>query len=134
MVAEYFLLHLISSTYAIVGVLCVGKISLNITNLRCAKFPQLIYKLVQRITEKSYSLPLTIERLNKLKFTPVKDYETNRLKSGLLQLSSDTNLVLDETQMQPGKLEAEGVNNLKALGMLKSLRCRKGALEHRGPQ
>ena len=41
-----------------------------------------------------------------------------RLMSGILQLSSDTNLVLDETQMQPGKLETDGVNNLKALGNL----------------
>jgi len=117
-VAEYFLLHLISNTYAVVGVLCVGKVSLNISNCRTEGLTRTIYKLMQMLTEKSYYLPLTINNLNKLKYTPRKDYEANRLMSGILQLSSDTNLVLDETQMQPGKLETDGVNNLKAIGNL----------------
>merc|ERR1712080_351309 len=108
----------ISNTYAIVGVLCVWKISLNISNCRCEGFAQTLYNLVQNIVEKSYYLPLTIENLNKMKFTPKKDYDANRLVSGVLQLSANTNLILDETAMEPGKLDANGINNLKALGNL----------------
>lgn len=47
-----------------------------------------------------------------------KDYECNRLTSGILQLSKDTHLVLDETQMQQGRLDAAGVGNITALGSL----------------
>lgn len=37
-----------------------------------------------------------------------KNYETNRLESGLLQLSEKTHLVLDETKLQPGQLNDKG--------------------------
>lgn len=116
-VAEYFLLHLISKTYAVVGTLCVGKFSLNIT--KCpGNLSQLLYGFLQKVAEKSYMLPMSIDNLNKMKFTPKKDHEKNQLVSGVLQLSAGTNLVLDETVMQPGTLDATGVNNLKAIGNL----------------
>jgi Conserved membrane protein (DUF2044). len=44
-----------------------------------------------------------------------KDYNTNRLKSGLLQLSSSTYLILDEIHLQPGQLNNTGCLNVKAL-------------------
>lgn len=34
----------------------------------------------------------------------------------MLQLSKDTHLVLDETKMEQGRLDATGVNNIAALG------------------
>jgi len=46
--------------------------------------------------------------MNSRRFTPKKDYSTNRLQSGLLQLSAQTHLIVDETAMQPGRLEANG--------------------------
>ena len=36
------------------------------------------------------------------------DYEANRLSSGLLQLSDNTHLVVDETRLEAGKLDAAG--------------------------
>ena len=47
-----------------------------------------------------------------------KDYETNKLVSGMLQLAPHTHLVLDETHMQPGKLEASGVMAIQNLAYL----------------
>lgn len=38
------------------------------------------------------------------KFAPHKDYEANRLESGLLYLAAGSHLLCDETQMQPGTL------------------------------
>lgn len=38
-----------------------------------------------------------------------KDYETGKLNSGLLQLAPHTHLVLDETRLEPGKLESHGI-------------------------
>ncbi|KAG8310425.1 hypothetical protein J6590_064453 [Homalodisca vitripennis] len=46
----------------------------------------------------------------------LKNYETNRLESGLLQLSDKTHLVIDETMLEPGQLNDRGVRNCRALG------------------
>lgn len=47
-----------------------------------------------------------------------KDYETNKLTSGLLQLAAHTHLVLDETRLQPGKLETNGTQAIATIGRL----------------
>jgi hypothetical protein len=47
-----------------------------------------------------------------------KDYDANRLVSGILQLSTQTHLVLDETCLEPGQLDSNGVHNVAALGTL----------------
>lgn len=41
-----------------------------------------------------------------------KDYTTGKLTSGLLQLAPHTHLVLDETSLQPGKLENHGIESV----------------------
>ncbi|KAK3921244.1 Mini-chromosome maintenance complex-binding protein [Frankliniella fusca] len=46
------------------------------------------------------------------------DYEANRLSSGLLQLSDNTHLIVDETRLEAGKLDASGVGNVQALRTL----------------
>ena len=51
---------------------------------------------------------MTVDNLNTQRFTPYKDYTLNRLTSGVLQLSANTHLLIDETVMQPGKLDATG--------------------------
>lgn len=47
-----------------------------------------------------------------------KDYECNRLTSGVLQLSDNTHLVLDETGLTTGALSVTGKENYKALSDL----------------
>ena len=73
---------------------------------------------IESLVCKSRYLALTVDNLNKMAFVPKKDYESNRLETGLLQLSPNTHLILDETVMQNGQLDAEGVRNLTALGNL----------------
>lgn len=51
---------------------------------------------------------MTIENMNHLKLVPHKDYTANRLVSGLLQLPSNTSLVVDETLLEQGQLDAPG--------------------------
>ena len=58
----------------------------------------------------------SIENLNTMHMIPRKDIQSNRLVTGALQLASGTELVLDETALLEGKLEPNGINNLKALG------------------
>ena len=51
---------------------------------------------------------MSIESLNSQNFSPCKDYSANRLQTGVLQLASCTNLVVDETTLNPGHLDANG--------------------------
>jgi len=60
-------------------------------------------------------LPLSIASLNARAWAPRKDYATNRLRSGPLQLASGTTLVLDETALSAGSLNDRGVRNARAL-------------------
>jgi len=47
-----------------------------------------------------------------------KDYDTNKLWSGRLQLPDDTYLLIDETVMKAGRLVERGVKNMAALHAL----------------
>ena len=51
---------------------------------------------------------MSLKNMNSALLSPKKDYTSNRLKSGALQLSERTHLVLDETAMEPGQLDATG--------------------------
>ena len=57
-------------------------------------------KAIQTLVCKSKYLTMTVENLNKTVFVPKKDYETNRLETGMLQLTAHTHLLLDETAME----------------------------------
>ncbi|CAG9560920.1 unnamed protein product [Danaus chrysippus] len=119
--AEYLICHLISSVYLRQDTITLGQFCLNISNLPTQKYPNYakqLYDIIQQFVTKSYYLPLTVDNMNTMALLPKKDYECNRLTSGILQLSKDTHLVLDETQMQQGRLDATGVNNITALGSL----------------
>ena len=66
------------------------------------------YLLFPALCCQSHVLPLTVDNLNTTKFTPRKDYALNRLTSGVLQLSANTHLLIDETVMAPGQLDSRG--------------------------
>lgn len=111
--AHYILLHLMSNVYARVSGEVLGKFSINLT---CSEIPKEIledhikkfYNLIELLMPDSCYLPLTIENLNNETFVPKKDYKTNRLQTGLLQLPKHAHLVLDETKLENGKLEQGG--------------------------
>lgn len=56
----------------------------------------------------SHRLQMTIESMNHSRLIPHKDYAANRLVSGVLQLASNTSLVIDETQLEQGQLDTRG--------------------------
>ncbi|XP_053306311.1 mini-chromosome maintenance complex-binding protein [Spea bombifrons] len=117
--AEYVLLHLISSVYARCDVLPLGKFALNLSGCpRNGSFSRLLYGILQQLVPASHYLPMTIDNMNGLRFVPHKDYSANRLVSGLLQLSSQTCLMVDETLLEQGQLDTKGVLNVTALGNL----------------
>lgn len=116
--AEYLLYHLISEVYIRKDGLALGKFSLNLSNVPVnenLKYVEILYEIIQLLVPKSVYFPLTVENMNEKTFVPKKDYETNRLNSGLLQLSANTSLILDETKLQPGKLDPAGVSAVRAI-------------------
>lgn len=116
--AEYLIYNLISEVYLRKDFMPLGKFSMNISNvphLENIDYVSEIYKFLELMLPKSHYLPLSLENMNTLSFTPKKDYECNRLTSGILQLSKNTLLVLDETKLAEGKLDMAGVQGVKAL-------------------
>lgn len=114
--AEYLLCHLVSSVYFSAGLLPIGKLCLNLSHIpKSGSYPRLLHSFISSLVTKSHLLPLSLHCLNSLQFCSNKNYSTNRLKSGVLQLSRNTNLILDETQLEAGQLTVEGHKNIKAL-------------------
>ncbi|KAL0111920.1 hypothetical protein PUN28_013261 [Cardiocondyla obscurior] len=119
--ADYLICHLLSTIYMRRDYFCLGTFPLNITNFPASKlkiFPKEFYNFLTLFVKKSHFLEMNLENLNELALIPKKDYECNRLTSGVLQLSSDTHLVIDETGLTTGTLTATGKENYKALSDL----------------
>ncbi|CAM4595152.1 unnamed protein product [Caretta caretta] len=117
--AEYLILHLISTVYARRDVLPLGKFTVNLSGCpRNSIFTEHIYRIIQQLVPAAYRLQMTIENMNHSRFIPHKDYTANRLVSGVLQLASNTSLVIDETLLEQGQLDTTGVHNVTALGNL----------------
>ena len=53
-------------------------------------------------------------QLNEAPYCPRRDYTSNRLVPGRLQLAGRTQLLLDETLMTSGQLQTNGILNLQA--------------------
>lgn len=115
--AEYLICHLISSVYMRKDLMALGKFSLNLSNIpnTLPSYGEQLYEFLQLLVPKSHYLPMTLDNMNDLSFIPKKDYECNRLTSGLLQLSNNTHLILDETKLQPGQLNSSGCSGISAL-------------------
>lgn len=119
--ADYLICHLLSTIFVRKDCLCLGTFPLNITHFPAGKrdtFPREFYNFLTLIVRKSHFLEVTLENLNELALVPKKDYECDRLTSGILQLSDNTHLVMDETGLTAGELTATGKGNYSALSDL----------------
>ncbi|XP_055619697.1 mini-chromosome maintenance complex-binding protein [Toxorhynchites rutilus septentrionalis] len=119
--ADYLLCHLISTVYVRNDVESLGQFSLNISNIPADVLPiytQAFYEILELLLPASHYFPMTLENMNTVQFVPKKDYTTNKLTSGLLQLAPHTHLVLDETRLQTGKLESSGVEAVQSVAHL----------------
>jgi Mini-chromosome maintenance replisome factor len=132
LVAEYVLLHLLSSiTLRDVVPTPVGKLSINIQG-----FPDISennkpagVKLVgsaspaaTRLSSALHTLlpreslvPLSLQALDTLRFAPKKNADSDRLFAGTFQCASGTHITLDATVMSTGTLSSPGVVNLREL-------------------
>ncbi|KAL1559287.1 mini-chromosome maintenance complex-binding protein-like isoform X1 [Salvia divinorum] len=116
--AEYILLHLLSRVHARVDEVAVGKLSLNLTCFNKENMSVLgnnLKLVIGSLMPFTECLPLTVDYLNSVTLTPKKDYITNRLVSGLLQLAEGSHLTIDETPLQSGTLNSGGLENAQVL-------------------
>ncbi|XP_008782636.2 mini-chromosome maintenance complex-binding protein [Phoenix dactylifera] len=116
--AQCVLLHLLSRLRARVDVVTVGKLSLNLTSFTresASVFGNQLTAAIQMLLPFTHAIPLTVEYLNTATLKPRKNNQTGRLVAGVLQLAEGTHLTIDETHMQAGVLDSNGVENARLL-------------------
>ncbi|KAL7999769.1 putative mini-chromosome maintenance complex-binding protein [Plasmopara halstedii] len=123
--AEYLLLALLSHVYSRADPSTpLGNLSLNLTLDKSSTEKQKtvfihgIYKILTLLMPMVARVDLSITTLNSTKFMPHKDYERERLLSGILQAANGTMMLLNETVLSTGQLNEQGVKNLAALQSL----------------
>ena len=123
--AEYLLLHLLSSAQRDPSnpEQVLGKHALNI--YKCPSQPQSQAEVVgavnatlERLVPRSKMIEMSLEKLNEKPMWPRKDYRVNRLLGGPLLLAERTHLLLDETRLTTGQLQAAGLLNYNCLKSL----------------
>ncbi|KFD61423.1 hypothetical protein M514_06004 [Trichuris suis] len=112
--AEYLLCHLLSSVRHRVGTLPVGNMTLNLYKADNDLSDNLDALLKQLLTKVLY-LPLQLDMLNSETLVPRKNYETDVLTAGRLQLPNGTVILIDENKLQEGPLNENGLKNIVAL-------------------
>ncbi|KAL1337427.1 hypothetical protein HN51_032095 [Arachis hypogaea] len=119
--AHFMLLHLLSKVHSRVDSLAVGKLSLNLTCFSkeiVSIFGNQLNVVVKNLMPFTHCIPLTVEYLNTASLAPKKNYETNRLETGALQLAEGSHLIVDETKLEAGTLNSLGVENARLLNNL----------------
>ncbi|KAE8706458.1 Mini-chromosome maintenance complex-binding protein [Hibiscus syriacus] len=116
--AHFMLLHLLSKVHTRVDDVAVGKLSLNLIGLNkesASVFGTRLSETFKNLLPFTNFMPLTLEYLNSTSLAPKKDYQTNRLIPGVLQLPEGSHLMVDETQLESGSLNSVGIENTKLL-------------------
>ncbi|PON34962.1 Mini-chromosome maintenance complex-binding protein [Parasponia andersonii] len=122
--AHFILLHLLSKVHSRVDNVAVGKLSLNLTGFSeesVSVFCTQLDLAIKNLLPFTHYVRLTVGYLNTASLAPKKDYETNRLITGGLQLAEGTHLTIDETQLEAGTLNSVGVDNARMLKTLMEL-------------
>ncbi|GAB9470019.1 Camkk/camkk-meta protein kinase [Globisporangium polare] len=123
--AEYLLFCLLSRVYSRPDPTTpLGNLSLNLTlgntlttdqvSLKVNRISAVVRSLVPVCT----AVDLGLETLNESKFIPHKDYESDAMLSGVLQVPHGTVLLVNETTLSAGQLNDQGVKNVGALQSL----------------
>lgn len=115
--SEYLLISLLSKIHNRQTDLLLGNLSVNLTNLT-PNDAKALTTFIRNITPLTNYLPLTIDSLENLKLSPHKNYDTNSLEGGLLQMMDGTIVIVDETNMKEGQIKEKGILNIKTLATL----------------
>ncbi|OMO90000.1 Mini-chromosome maintenance complex-binding protein [Corchorus olitorius] len=120
-IASEEITRLLGQVHARVDDVAVGKLSLNLTGISkesVSVFGTRLSQAFKDLLPFTHGIPLTLEYLNTASLAPKKDYQANRLIPGVLQLPEGSHLTVDETQLQSGTLNSNGVENTNVLKTL----------------
>ncbi|KAL0483568.1 hypothetical protein AKO1_014577 [Acrasis kona] len=115
--AQYVLMNIISCIQVRSSGLTIGSFPLNISRADSSTSTAL-QKVIQQFVPACHLLPFSNDNLNKKRFQPFKNYETNRLEFGLLQVPKGTSVIIDECALSSGPLSEIGLKNF---GVVESL-------------
>lgn len=122
LVAEYALLWMMSSNMSCAdpsAAKAIGKLVLSVAQVpENSDVANNLSKILHDVLPRTHHLRLNVEDLCKTTLFPKKDYTTNRLSNGQLQLCEGTPLILNETALEAGMLNDQGVRNMQALQLL----------------
>lgn len=100
----------------------LGKFCLNITNIpsiekneNSKSFADCLYSALSRIVAISHLFKFSIDSMNNSNLIPNKDYNKDKLISGMLQLPELFHLVIDETVLNAGELKQKGLMNVNSI-------------------
>jgi len=100
----------------------LGKLALNISGCPPAAavgplspVVSSLHAVLQELLVYSAALPMDVASLNSHVLVPTKDYDSNCITPGMLQLPAGAVVLVDETALAPGQLQPAGVKNMQAL-------------------
>jgi hypothetical protein len=109
---------LISRVYKKEGSFLIGNLALNLTSVSKLK-AQIIQKFLMNLCPLLSIFDSSIESLSESEWQPKKNYDTNKLNISVLgEMPALSNLLIDETAMNEGKIDRNGVDNIKAIATL----------------
>jgi len=116
--AEYCLISLISRVYKKEGSFMIGSLPLNLTGVTNGQ-AKLLQHFLMNLCPLLSIFESTTESLSQAEWSPKKNYDTNRLNVSVLgEMPALSNLLIDETKMSEGKIDKNGVENIKAIATL----------------
>lgn len=118
--AEYVLALLASRVYGHINGTSLGHWSLNLSHWPSQLPVSSLFDAVSDLAPLAVHLEVTAGTLSAGQWKPKKDFEANRLVAGRLQLAPGTFVLLDESEMQPGDVNDNGVRALQAISSLVS--------------
>ncbi|WFD19653.1 hypothetical protein MCAP1_001889 [Malassezia caprae] len=109
--AEYVLLALLARIHARRAGVTVGSISLNLSRMVDHELLPILESLLPAVVRQ----PLSLATLNDPKHTLFVRHAEQNTHAGRLQLPNGTCVLVDEREMQEGKLQDHGLQNIRAL-------------------
>lgn len=86
----------------------LGHLNINLSGLTTEQAAQL-QTFLSEVLAFQLNIKISTQSLSEMRFTPRKNYDTNQMEPGLFQMLDGTNVICDETGIQPGKIENNGV-------------------------
>ncbi len=115
--AEFTLLNMLAKPYQRQDGFLLGNYTINLSGMTIPMSRNLL-KFIQAVLPLTLYMPLTIDNLEKDRYTPRKNYDTNLLEPGTFQMIDSTFVITDETWMKEGQVKENGLNNIKAVATL----------------